>query len=104
MLSLAGLEDMQLKGFIVRKEAKGHGTKAQVEGPLNGDEEVVIIEDVVTTGGSSMKAIKALELAGCKVKRVLAVVDREEGGRDNLAAEGYQLESIFTARELLEYE
>jgi orotate phosphoribosyltransferase len=104
MLSLAGLEDLQLKGFIVRKEAKGHGTKSQVEGPLTGDEEVVIIEDVVTTGGSSMIAIKALESAGCKVKRVLAVVDREEGGKDNLAAEGYHLESIFTASELLAYE
>jgi orotate phosphoribosyltransferase len=104
MLSLAGLEDLQLKGFIVRKEVKGHGTKLQVEGPIVGDERVVVIEDVVTTGGSSLKAINALEDSGCTVTRVLAVVDREEGGKENLAAEGYRLESIFTARELLEYE
>jgi orotate phosphoribosyltransferase len=104
VLSLAGLEDLRLKGFIVRKEAKGHGTQSQVEGPLAGDEKVVIIEDVVTTGGSSIKAIKALEELGCKVTRVLAIVDREEGGKENLAAGGYGLESIFTARELLAYE
>jgi len=104
MLSLAGLEDLPLKGFIVRKEAKDHGTRSQVEGPLNGDEKVVLIEDVVTTGGSSMVAIKALEELGCKVSRVLAIVDREEGGKANLAAEGYRLESVFTARELLDYE
>jgi orotate phosphoribosyltransferase len=104
MLSLAGLEDLELKGFIVRKEAKGHGTGLQVEGPLSGDETVVVIEDVVTTGGSSMKAIKALEESGCKVTRVLALVDREEGGKENLAEAGYRLESIFTARELLDYE
>jgi len=104
MLALAGLEDLQLKGVIVRKAAKDHGTRAQVEGPLTGDERVVIVEDVVTTGGSSMKAIKAVEEMGCKVSRVLAIVDREEGGKKNLAEEGYRLESIFTARELLEYE
>ena len=104
MLSLAGLEDLRLKGFIVRKEAKGHGTKLQVEGPINGDEKVVVIEDVVTTGGSSLKAIKALEESGCTVTRVLAIVDRQEGGKENLAAEGYRLESVFTARELLDYQ
>lgn len=102
ILSLAGLEDLRLKGFIVRKEPKGHGTRSQVEGPVSGDERVVVIEDVVTTGGSSINAIKALEELGCTVNRVLAVVDREEGGKENLAAEGYRLESIFTARELLD--
>jgi orotate phosphoribosyltransferase len=104
MLSLAGLEDLQLKGFIVRKAAKDHGTRSQVEGPITGGERVVVVEDVVTTGGSSMKAIEAVEEMGCKVTRVLAVVDREQGGKENLAARGYRLESIFTARELLEYE
>lgn len=101
MLSLAGLEDLKLKGLIVRKGAKDHGTKSMVEGPIDGGETVVIVEDVVTTGGSSLKAIKAVEEMGCKVTRVIAVVDREEGGRENLAAEGYRLESILTARELL---
>lgn len=104
MLSLAGLEDLELKGFIVRKKTKDHGTKSLVEGPLSSGEKVVIIEDVVTTGGSSLNAIKAVEETGCRVTRVLAVVDREEGGKENLASEGYRLESIFTARELLAYE
>lgn len=103
MLALAGLEDLDLKGFIVRKATKDHGTRSLVEGPMNGDERVVIIEDVVTTGGSSMKAIRAVEDLGCKVTRVLAIVDREQGGEENLRRDGYRLESIFTARELLKY-
>lgn len=103
MLSLAGLEDLELKGFIVRKATKEHGTKSLVEGPLAAGDRVVIIEDVVTTGGSSLKAIRAVEEADCRVTRVLAMVDREEGGKENLSAEGYRLESIFTARELLAY-
>lgn len=104
MLALAGLEDLPLKGFIVRKAAKTHGTMSQIEGPLEGGEQVVIIEDVVTTGGSSLQAIEAVKALGCTVRRVLAVVDREEGAREALAKEGYRLESIFTARELLAHE
>jgi len=101
MLSLAGLEDISVKGFIVRKAAKGHGTKSRVEGPLAEGDRVVIIEDVVTTGGSALEAIEAVEAMGCEVRRVLAVVDREEGGTENLKERGYRLESIFTAAELL---
>jgi orotate phosphoribosyltransferase len=104
MLSLAGLEDLRLKGFIVRKATKDHGTKSLVEGPLNEGDRVVIVEDVVTTGGSSMKAVEAVRAIGCSVGRVLAVVDREEGARKNLAAEGIGLESIFTKTELLDHE
>jgi orotate phosphoribosyltransferase len=104
MLALAGLEDLELKGFLVRKATKDHGTKSLVEGPMDGVEKVVIIEDVVTTGGSSMKAIQAVEELGCKVTRVLAIVDREQGGKENLKEKGYRLESIFTAKELLSWE
>jgi orotate phosphoribosyltransferase len=100
MIALAGLEDLPLKGFIVRKEAKGHGTRSQVEGPLEKGDRVVIVEDVVTTGGSSLQAIAAVAAMGCEVKKVLAVVDREEGGREALRKEGFALEAIFTAREL----
>ena len=102
MLALAGMEDLDLKGFIVRKAAKGHGTKSRVEGPLSGGDSVAIIEDVVTTGGSALEAIEAIKETGCEVRRVLAVVDRQDGGRENLEAEGYTLESIFTAQELLD--
>lgn len=101
MLSLAGLEDLPLRGFIVRKEAKEHGTKSLVEGELKAGDRVVVIEDVVTTGGSSLKAIAAVKAIGCDVRRVFAMVDRDQGGREALAAEGCRLESIFTAKELL---
>jgi orotate phosphoribosyltransferase len=99
ILSLAGMEDLDLKGFIVRKQSKDHGTRSLVEG-----DRAIVIEDVVTTGGSSLEAIAAVRSMGCEVQKVLAVVDREEGGRENLAAEGCHLESIFTAKELLAYE
>jgi orotate phosphoribosyltransferase len=101
MLSLAGLEDMAVRGFIVRKQSKDHGTKSLVEGPLREGDRVVVIEDVVTTGGSSMQAVEAVRASGCEVRRVLAIVDREEGGRQNLAEAGLSLEAIFTASELL---
>jgi orotate phosphoribosyltransferase len=101
MLSLAGMEDLELKGIIVRKEAKGHGTARLTEGPLSKGDRVVIIEDVITTGGSSAKAIEAVRSGGCEVTRVLAVVDREQGGRENLRNIGCRLESIFGIRELL---
>jgi orotate phosphoribosyltransferase len=102
MLALAGLEDLDLSGFIVRKEAKGHGTQSRVEGPVKKGDRVVVIEDVVTTGGSSIKAIEAVREVGCDVTRVLALVDREQGGKENLAAEGCRLESIFSIGELLD--
>jgi orotate phosphoribosyltransferase len=104
MLALAGLEDLKLKGFIVRKATKDHGTKSLVEGPLAKGDRVVIVEDVITTGGSSLQAIAAVKEMGCEVNRVLVIVDREEGARENLEKEGYRLESIFTASELLAFE
>jgi orotate phosphoribosyltransferase len=103
MLALAGLEDLALKGFIVRKSPKDHGTKSLVEGPVTGDERVVIIEDVITTGGSSLQAIKAVEECGCTVTRVLAVVDREQGAAEKLREHGYGLETIFAAKDLLDF-
>lgn len=102
ILALAGLEDLTLKGFIVRKEAKEHGTRSRVEGPVGKGDRVVVIEDVVTTGGSSLKAIAAVREVGCEVSRVVALVDREQGGKENLAKEACRLESIFTIGELLD--
>ena len=102
ILALAGLEDLNVKGFIVRKNAKEHGTRSRVEGPVADGSRVIIIEDVVTTGGSSMKAIEAMREIGCEVKRVFALVDREQGGKENLKKAGCRLESIFSIRELLE--
>ena len=102
MLSLAGLEDLDLKGFIVRKSAKEHGTQSLVEGPVGKGDRVVIIEDVVTTGGASLRAVEAVRGIGCEVTRVLAIVDREQGGRENLREAGCRLESIFAVSELLD--
>ena len=97
ILSLAGMEDLELGGFIVRKEAKGHGTQSLVEGPVGKGTRVVVIEDVVTTGGSSLRAIEAVRAVGAEVNRVLAIVDREQGGQENLRAAGCRLESTPSA-------
>ena len=89
-------ERQDLRGVMVRKESKQHGTGKFVEGPYEPGEEVVIVEDVVTTGGSSLLAIERCEAVGLKVKRVLAIVDRLEGGREAFAAKGYELTTLLT--------
>jgi len=100
MLALAGERNVALRGIMVRKEPKGHGTGKFVEGPYKPGEEVVIVEDVVTTGGSSLKAIEHCEAVGLKVNRVLAIVDRLAGGREAFAAKGVELTTLFTIRDL----
>lgn len=102
LLALAGLEDLPLKGFIVRKAAKGHGTQSLVEGPVDKGDSVVVVEDVVTTGGASLQAVEAVREIGCEVSRVLAIVDRQQGGKENLREAGCRLESIFVVSELLD--
>jgi orotate phosphoribosyltransferase len=99
ILTLAGMENIPLRGVIVRKEPKGHGLGKSVEGPCRAGESLVVVEDVVTTGGSSLRAIEQCEAAGLKVKRVLAVIDRLEGGREAFAARGYELTTLFTIRD-----
>ena len=90
-----------LKAFIVRKEAKGHGTRRSIEGyePVPGAH-VVIVDDVCTTGGSTLRAIREAEEAGLIVVAVLALVDRQQGGSEALA--DYRFLPLFTASELLE--
>lgn len=85
-----------LTGFLVRKEAKGHGTQKFVEGPLQPGQSVVIVEDVVTTGGSSLLAIERVEAFGAKVVGVLAIIDRMEGGRAAFENAGYKFDSLLT--------
>ncbi len=99
ILTLAGTRQLPLRGIIVRKEAKGHGTGKVVEGPYRAGEEVVIVEDVVTTGGSSLRAIEHCEAAGLQVQRVLAIIDRLEGGREAFAARGYELTTLVTIKD-----
>jgi orotate phosphoribosyltransferase len=97
------LEGKPIPGFIIRKEPKGHGTGAWLEGRKNlkPGARVVIVEDVVTSGGSSIKAIKRAEEEGLVVLGVVTLVDREEGGRENIEKEGYWMKSIFTKAEIL---
>ena len=99
ILTLAGTRNIPLRGVMVRKEPKQHGTGKLVEGPFQTGESIAIVEDVVTTGGSSLKAIEHCEAAGLKVQRVLAIIDRLKGGREAFAARGYELTTLFTIRD-----
>lgn len=99
VVTMAGVRGKALSGFLVRKEPKGHGTNRYIDGPVQSGDDVVIVEDVVTTGGSSLLAIERAEEYGLKVRRVIAIVDRLEGGRENFAARGYDLATLFTVRD-----
>jgi len=97
------LEGRPIPAFIIRKEPKGHGTGAWLEGRKNfkPGAKVVIVEDVVTTGGSSLKAVARAQEEGLVVLGVVTLVDREEGGRECIEKEGYWLKAIFTKAEIL---
>ena len=86
---------------IVRKEAKAYGTGNRIEGEFEAGEEVVVLEDIATTGQSAIDAVEALRAAGAVVERVVVVVDREEGAASNLAEHDVELEALLTASELL---
>lgn len=89
-----------LRGFLVRKEAKGHGTGQPVEGPLEAGETVAIVDDVATTGGSSLKAVEAVAALGCRIALVIAVLDRLEGAAEAFAARGLEFRALVTIRDL----
>lgn len=91
-----------IPAFIIRKEPKGHGTGQWLEGTKNLETgaNVVILEDVVTTGGSSLKAVKRAEESGLNVLLILTLVDRCEGGRENIEKEGYKLKALFEKEEV----
>ncbi len=100
VITVAGQRGQRLKGFIVRKEAKTHGTGRDVEGPIQPGDTAIIVEDTVTTGGSSLAAIEKAEAAGLKIQGVVAIVDRLEGGAQAFAQRGYRLQSLLTIRDL----
>lgn len=85
---------------IIRNQKKDYGTSKLVEGTLKAGETVVIVEDVLTTGGQVLEAAKTLKDAGAKIDRIVAVIDRLEGARANIEAGGYQFESLFTTKDL----
>lgn len=94
----------EIKAFVIRKEAKGHGLKRHIEGDINKEEVVLIVEDVVTSGGSTIDAIRKAREAGLTVNYVAAIVDREEsGGRGNIEAEGVKFSSLLTLNDLVKY-
>jgi orotate phosphoribosyltransferase len=92
--------DTTLLGFFVRKEKKGHGLGNQIEGGFVPGQNVALVEDTVTTGGSTLQALDIVEAAGGKVPRVICLVDRGEGGADAFAARGIRLEALFTREDL----
>lgn len=94
--------DSSLDGFTVRKAAKEHGTGRQIEGGLPEDATVVVIEDSVTSGGSALQAAQVLEDYGVTILGVLALVDREEGGRERIEEAGYPLVAVYRAKELVD--
>lgn len=91
-----------LSAFIVRKEPKVHGSGLQIEGRLPAAARLIVVEDVVTTGGSTVKTIEVLQKAGHYIVGVMALVDRKEGGRERLRSLGYSLESLFTIDEFMQ--
>ena len=90
-----------VRAFTVRKEAKAHGASRLIEGPFQSGDRVVVIEDVITTGGSALKAIDSVRAAGGSVLGVLAVVEREEGGREVLASAGITVTALASAADIV---
>ncbi len=89
------LEGKPIPAFIVREVTKEHGTMRQIEGHLKPGSRVAIVDDVLTTGGSVLKAIEAVAAAKCQVVKVIVLVDRGEGGSDRLKAEGYDFTALL---------
>ncbi len=101
---LSNLQGQDRAALIVRKEAKGHGTMSFIEGPpLPQGAVVTVLEDVITSGGSALKAVLRLQEAGYLVNEVLAIVDRQAGGEAAFAAQGIPLRSLFQISDLEAY-
>jgi len=90
-----------IKAFIVRKDVKGHGTRSALEGDVQAGERVVILDDVITTGGSTINAIERAREAGLIIDRVIALIDREEGGRANIEACVPRVDAVLTRTEIM---
>ena len=93
--------DEMIQVFNIRKEPKGHGRGKQIEGNFKSGDQVVVVDDVITTGGSTLQAIDVIEAAGGVVKFALVLVDREEGGRAAIEARGIPVVSLYSRSTLL---
>ena len=99
---MAALSGRKLDALIVRKEAKGHGTGQWLEGPLPSSGSLItVLEDVVTSGGSALKAVKQLRAQGYVVNKILTIVDRQEGGAKSMNDQGIELISLFEIDEII---
>jgi orotate phosphoribosyltransferase len=101
LLAISAERGIEKEGLLVRKEAKGHGTKKLVEGNIHNGLRVIILEDVVTTGGSLLKAAEAVAAEGGIIAGISVLVDRGEGAAEAISAAGYEFNSIFKVGELL---
>ena len=99
VLVAAASQGRSLQGFMVRKEAKGHGTQRFIEGPIKPGDKVVIVDDVVTTGGSALLAIDRVQEFGCKVVHAVGIVDRLQGGETAFKARNIPFSSLLTIRD-----
>lgn len=101
---VSALTDRSIPALIIRKEAKGHGTQAYIEGPsLSQGAKVVVLEDVVTTGKSALKAVERLQAAGYQVTEIFSLVDRKQGGRELYESQGLKFQALFTIEDLQGY-
>jgi orotate phosphoribosyltransferase len=98
-LCLRSWPEKPLKGFFIRKEAKGHGTDQQIDGLLDRGSRVILFEDVTTTGGSALRAVDQARQYQCAILKVITVVDRLEGAEENFRKAGILLEALFTRRD-----
>jgi orotate phosphoribosyltransferase len=98
-LTAAAEQGRDFAGFLVRKEAKGHGTNKYIEGPLEPGSRVVIVDDVVTTGGSSLLAVDRVIDFGCTVVQVVGIVDRIQGGAENFARRDLPFRTLLTVED-----
>jgi len=100
VITIAHRRGKSLRGFIVRKESKGHGTGRDVEGPVEPGDTAVVVEDVITTGGSALAAIDRAQAFGLKVREVIGIVDRLQGGASAFAARNIPLRTLLTIQDL----
>ena len=97
---VSAYENRPIPALIIRKKPKGHGTQAYIEGPSLASAKVVVLEDVVTTGGSALTAVERLQDAGYEVSQILSLVDREQGGSELYQSKGIKFQALFSIREI----
>ncbi len=96
------LKEKPMEAFVVRKNAKSHGTMQWIEGNIKSGDKVVIVDDVITTGKSTIEAITRTRETGLEIVKVIVLIDRQEGGREAVESMGYKLDSIVTREEVME--